>query len=237
MKPHIILASASIGRKGLLEKLGVAFTVLPSTVDEEKIMDKDPYIRIQHRARVKAEDVTEKVILGTIRQLAERTPESDSGRAALARMTDSFLVIAADSEALLNGKTYGKSKNKKHAKQIISDLMGHTHEFLTATCIIHLQLVKNNSPIPPLKKRGPGGVVKKIKRWEEITKSYVTLRKMSETELAEYISRYDFSRFAAGYTLNETPWDLITKIEGSYTNVIGLPFEVVLPVFRRIKVL
>ncbi|MCL4200678.1 Maf family protein, partial [Patescibacteria group bacterium] len=41
----------------------------------------------------------------------------------------------------------------------------------------------------------------------------------------------------AGYALNETPWDLVTKVDGSYTNVIGLPFEVLLPVLRTIKII
>jgi len=60
---------------------------------------------------------------------------------------------------------------------------------------------------------------------------------MSEAEIDEYVSRYDFTRFAAAYALNETPWNWITKIDGSYTNVIGLPFEVVLPIFKDLKLI
>lgn len=198
-KPHLILASASIGRKGLLEKLGVPFTVLPSSIDEETINDLDPKVRLINRARAKAEDV--------LKQLPSRFPLSPSP----------YLIIAADSEAILNEKTYGKSRNRAHAKEIVSALMGHTHDFYTATCIIKMQ---NNQ---------------EKNRWEDLTLTKVSMRNMSSQELNEYISGYDFTRFAAGYTLNETPWDLITKVEGSYTNVIGLPFEVILPIFRRMN--
>ena len=60
---------------------------------------------------------------------------------------------------------------------------------------------------------------------------------MSPAEIESYITRFDFTRFAGGYALNEAPWDLVTKIDGSYTNVIGLPFEVLLPILRQLKII
>jgi len=231
--PQLILASASIGRKHLLQKFGIPFEVMPSEIDEEKISDQDSYVRLANRARAKAEDV--------IKRLASR-----KNRSKHYTLNANYLILAADSEALLNGKTYGKSRDKSHTKQMVSELMDHTHEFLTATCIIHCQILplykgelegvagrdnsSSTSPNLSLQRRGTFG---ELNRWESITKTLVTMRKLTTQELDEYISRYDFTRFAAGYTLNETPWDLITKIEGSYTNIIGLPFEVVLPIFRN----
>lgn len=76
-----------------------------------------------------------------------------------------------------------------------------------------------------------------INRWHDLNISLVTTRKMSPTEIDSYVNRYDFTRFAASYTLNETPWDWITKVEGSYTGVIGLPFEVVLPILRKFNII
>lgn len=37
-------------------------------------------------------------------------------------------------------------------------------------------------------------------------------------------------------TFNETPWALVTKIDGSYTNIIELPFELILPIFRKLEI-
>jgi len=200
-KLQIILASQSIGRKHLLEKLGLPFEVVPSAIDETTITHPDPKTRLLKRARAKAENVVSLL-------------SKDEGRT-----TNDFLIIAADSEAILQGKTYGKSKHTVHAKTMLKELMGNTHGFITATSIIHLQ---NN---------------KISKQWDDVTLAEVTMKHLPEPELDEYLSRYDFSRFAAAYTLNETPWDLITKIEGSYTGVIGLPFEIILPIFRSLKLL
>lgn len=206
-KPQIILASASIGRKQLLEKLGVPFSIQISSIDEDIIIHQNPYKMLQMRATAKAEDVTQKITMNYELQ------------------TNNYLIIAADSMAILDGKTYGKAKNKIHAKKIVSELMGKTHEFVTATSIIHLKFLKSHKSL------------KETRRWENLTKTRVTLRKLTHNELTQYVNRYDFTRFAAGYALGETPWDLVTRIDGSYTNVIGLPFEDVLNIFTELSVL
>ena len=204
-KPRIILASQSIGRKHLLEKLGLPFEILPSGIDEASISHPDPSTRLLKRARAKAEDVAKK--------LSKKIPASNQ------LPTTSFLIIAADSEAIFQGKTYGKARDKTHAREVLKELMGKTHEFVTGTSII---FTHNNET---------------IQQWNHVTKALVGMRTLHENELDEYVNRYDFSRFAAAYTLNETPWDLITKIEGSYTGVIGLPFEIILPIFRSLNLL
>ena len=60
---------------------------------------------------------------------------------------------------------------------------------------------------------------------------------MTNPEVELYVSRYDFTRFSAGYALTETPWDMIEKVDGSITNVIGLPFEVALPIFKSLDII
>lgn len=215
VKPTIILASASIGRKGLLEKLGVPFEVKISAIDEEAIIDTDPYTMLEKRARAKAEDVVKilsKKSDGFSQSLFQKNPRGSKNNS-------SYLIIAADSMAIVGKETFGKSKDKTHAKKMVKRLMGKTHVFATATSIIYIQKSKI------------------VNRWDDLSKTNVTMRSMTESEIDQYVTRYDFRRFAAAYTFNETPWDLITKIDGSYTNVIGLPFEVVLPIFRKLNIL
>ena len=60
-KPRIILASNSIGRKQLLEKLGVPFTVMPSNIDEDSITGSDHYETLKLRARAKAENIIQHI--------------------------------------------------------------------------------------------------------------------------------------------------------------------------------
>lgn len=194
---HIILASQSIGRRTLLEKLGIRFRVAVTRIDEDTITATDPYITLKKRATAKLEDVIKNPKVYLLDEKANN------------------IIIAADSMAVLGKKAFGKAQDREDAKAIIRALMGKTHIFATSVTVAFM---------------APGFVIKK--RWERTDKTKVTLRKMTNPEIDLYASRYDFSRFAAGYALNETPWDFVTKIDGSYTNVIGLPFEFLLPILK-----
>jgi septum formation protein len=198
---QVILASQSIGRKSLLEKLGIIFRTLITHVDEEAIVNKDPYKTIKARAEAKAQEVIKNPRLYNL---------PIEGR---------VLIIAADSMAVLGTTTYGRTQEKDETKAQLKALMGKTHIFATA---VSIQFLNN-------------GIVKKS--WESLTKTKVTMKKMGPTEVDEYVSRYDFARFAAGYSINEAPWDLIKAIDGSYTNVIGLPFEELLPILRKLEII
>jgi septum formation protein len=200
-KPDVILASQSIGRKLLLEKLGIRFRVVVARVDEESIIDKKPETMIKKRAFAKAQEVVSHLRVYSLSEEREA------------------LIIAADSMAIVGSKVFGKSTDRENTKEMLKNLMGKTHTFMTAVNIV---LIQNNA-------------VKK--RWEKVVKTKVTFRKMPPAEVDSYVSRFDFTRFAAGYALNEAPWDLVTKVDGSYTNVIGLPFEVLLPILRSLKII
>ena len=200
-KPDVILASQSIGRRQLMEKLGVRFRVVVARVDEESILDKKPEVMIKKRAVAKATEVTAHPRVYSI-------PEDRES-----------LIIAADSMAILGAKTFGKSIDREDTKKMLTSLMGKTHVFTTA---VHIVLIQNNT-------------VKKT--WDKTVSTKVTFRKMNSVEVESYVTRFDFTRFAGGYALNEAPWDLVTKVDGSYTNVIGLPFEVVLPILRGLKII
>jgi len=76
-----------------------------------------------------------------------------------------------------------------------------------------------------------------IEPFQSLSQTRVTLRKMTDSEIKDYVNHYDLRRFAASYALNDTPWNLITKIDGSYTNVIGLPFEELIPVLKKFDLL
>jgi len=198
---QVILASQSVGRKTLLEKLGIIFRTLITHVDEEAIVSKDPFKMIKARAEAKAQEVIKNPRLYNL---------PIEGR---------MLLIAADSMAVLGTTTFGRTHEKEETKAQLKSLMGKTHVFATAVTIVFI----NN------------GVVKKT--WESLTKTKVTMRKMTGPEVDMYVNRYDFTRFAAAYSINEILWDFITKIDGSYTSVIGLPFEELLPVLKKLEII
>ena len=201
LAPDVVLASQSIGRRMLLEKLGIRFRVAVTRLDEDKIVDPNPLKTIQKRAIAKAMEVV------------------NNPRVYMIPEDREVIVIAADSMAVVGKKIYGKALDREDAAKILKELMGKTHVFTTVLYVVQMDKGKAK------------------KSWTKTVTTKVTLRKLTGPELESYISRYDFTRFAAGYALNETPWDLVTKVDGSYTNVIGLPFEVLLPILRATKII
>lgn len=201
LAPDVILASQSIGRRMLLEKLGIRFRIAVTRLDEDKITDPNPIKTIQKRAVAKAMEV------------------ANNPRVYMVPEDRDVVIIAADSMAVVGKKTYGKALDREDAAKMLKELMGKSHVFTTTVHIVHLEK----------------GKVKKM--WTKTEETKVTLAKLTSTELESYVGRYDFTRFAAGYALNETPWNLVTKIDGSYTNVIGLPFEILLPILRITKII
>lgn len=197
----VVLASQSVGRKALLEKLGIRFRVVHTRVNEDAITHADPLTMLKKRSLAKADEVARHPRVYTL---------SDEHRS---------LVIAADSMAVIGKKSFGKARDRDGARDILKELMGRTHTFVTAVVISYYV----------------GHEVKQ--KWEKVVSTGVTLRKLTAPELDSYVARYDFTRFAAGYALGETPWNLIAKIDGSYTNVIGLPFEVLLPILRKLEII
>jgi septum formation protein len=198
---EVVLASQSIGRRTLLEKLGIRFRVIVTHVDESTITDSDPVRMLQRRAIAKADEI---VAHPRVYNLSEQAKT---------------LIIAADTEAIIGKKSYGKAEDREDAKRIIKELMDRSHTVVTAVSIV---LLENG---------------KVAKRWNKSHSTKVGLRKLTGPEVDLYVSRYDFTRFSAGYALTETPWDLIQKIDGSVTNVIGLPFEIVLPIFKSYDII
>ena len=198
---EVILASQSMGRRALLEKLGVRFRVIVTHVDESHITDTDPLKKLQRRAMAKAEEIVKNPRVYSLSDVAKS------------------LVIAADTEAILGKTSFGKPEDKQDVKKMLKELMDHTHTIATAVTLV---LMDSGN---------------ELKRWNKIQTTKVTMRKLSSTEIEYYTSRYDLTRFSAAYGITETPWDLITKIDGSYTNVIGLPFEVVLPILRTQEII
>lgn len=198
---QIILASASFGRKKILESLGLSFKIIPSDIDETKFNRSKPIALAQTLAKAKAERVFEKI---KNQQCSHLTIEPLN-----------YLIIAADSMVLLNGETIGKPKDKKEAKKILKKLSGKTHQFLTAVYVLNIK-------------------TKKV--WQKTALSKVTFRKMKDWEIEVFLKKVDPTVVAGGYSLDH-PQDFITKVEGSLTNVLGLPLEILLPILRENNIL
>ena len=118
-------------------------------------------------------------------------------------------VLAADTMIAFRGRIYGKPASRKAALDLARKLSGRTHELAT-------------------------GVV--LRRGARILKraviSRVKVRALDDAVLRRILATGDPTRVAGGYRVTKGRDPLIERIDGSFTNVIGLPLEWLLPRVR-----
>lgn len=113
------------------------------------------------------------------------------------------LVIAADTVVAMDGIFYGKPTDMDDAFRMISELSGKTHEVVTGV-VIHF----------------PGG-----EKNDFAESSLVTFRPLGLDEIRSYLASIHPLDKAGAYAAQDDDGRIIERIEGSVTNVIGLPLE------------
>jgi len=113
------------------------------------------------------------------------------------------LVIAADTVVAMDRAFYGKPPDMEEAFRMISKLSGNTHEVVTGVAI-HF----------------PGGESKYFAE-----SSLVTFHPLGPDEIRSYLASIHPLDKAGAYAAQDDGGRIIRRIEGSLTNVIGLPME------------
>jgi len=109
-------------------------------------------------------------------------------------------VLGADTTVALGGETLGKPADRAEAALILRRLSGQTHQVLTAVALRH----------------GRGCEVK-------LSSSEVTLRPLSEREIADYWDSGEPADKAGAYGIQGRAALFIEHIAGSYSGIVGLP--------------
>ena len=123
---------------------------------------------------------------------------------AVAQMNPRALVIGADTVIRFEGRTIGKPADPEDAKRILAMLSGRTHDVATGVCV---RCVEADILV----------------RFEEAT--HVTFRTLTPEIIDKYVQDVNVLDKAGAYAIQEHGEDIIEKIDGSLTNVIGLPVE------------
>jgi septum formation protein len=117
------------------------------------------------------------------------------------------IVLGADTLVCIGGRIFGKPADLSEARAMLEELCGRVHEVLTGVCLVH-------------KCEG------KLCRFVESTR--VKFRSRREVDIEDYLQSIHPLDKAGGYAAQEDEGRLIECIEGSMSNVIGLPVERVL---------
>jgi septum formation protein len=122
------------------------------------------------------------------------------------------LVIGADTVVDFDGEIIGKPGDAKEAEEITRKLFSGPHEVITAVAIVRL-----NDDIEIV----------------ESDRTTVYPRRMSEEELAAHIEGGRWRDKAGAYAIQEEGDEFVERIEGSLTNVMGLPMELLGQLLER----
>jgi len=135
----------------------------------------------------------------TVMKIAELKAET------IAKKHDNALVIAADTVVVFEGEIIGQQENDEDAKEVLKRLVGTTHEVLSGICLIS---TKNG------------------KKMIDNYASYVTLNNLHDAEIEEYIETGLHRGKAGAYNIDDKGFKcFVERIEGSPSNIIGLPIE------------
>ena len=119
---------------------------------------------------------------------------------------DDVIVIGSDTMVLFNNKLYGKPKDFDDAFKMLKKFSNKTHQVITSLVML-------------IRKDGK----------EYVEKTYevcnVTVSKLSNEEITNWINSNDVYSKAGAYAIQEGFGKYISKIEGDYYTIIGLPLN------------
>ena len=118
-------------------------------------------------------------------------------------MADDELIITADTIVVLDDKVLGKPKDAEEARCMRHALSGKTHQVVTGVVLTTKELQKHFSVV-----------------------SNVTFKTLSDNEIDYYVDTYKPMDKAGAYGIQEwIGYVGVTRLEGSYFNVMGLPVQ------------
>jgi septum formation protein len=121
-----------------------------------------------------------------------------------ATLEDKRIVIGADTIVLFDGDILGKPKDEEEAKSMLMRLSGRYHQVMTG-----LSIVKSKSEI----------------MHTENVKSMVKFKSLNPQEIEEYVNTNEPLDKAGGYAAQGIGAFMIEEIQGSFTNIVGLPLS------------
>lgn len=136
-----------------------------------------------------------------VRRLAEEKARAVARQVTKDAGGDSIFVIAADTVVVIGNEILGKPFSAANAREMLRRLSGQTHDVYTGLAVLQGNGTKRTA----------------------VEKTRVTFEPLSEEEIEDYIaSREPFDK-AGAYAIQGQGGKFISRVEGCYFNVMGLP--------------
>jgi septum formation protein len=191
---RVVLASGSPQRSEILRKLGVDFEVVVPGVEE--LTGGNPAEEVVENARLKALAVDRPEPSGEGE--VPRTKTSPAG--ASPSPPTPRLVIACDTDVVLDGRALGKPADAAEARRYLERMSGRPHEVLSGLVVLAEGEERSG-----------------------LERTTVRFRQLTEAEVERYVAFGEWEGRSGGYAIQTLGSTLVAGIEGSVSNVVGLP--------------
>jgi septum formation protein len=225
--PELILASSSPRRQELLREIGIPFQVHAANIDEDQFTSEPPIAYALRLAREKAEAV------------AAQYPQS--------------YVLGADTIVVIDGEVLGKPQDHADAARMLRKLSGRAHEVTTAVTLIAPstgasstvasrlippRTVPSSAPsqstVPPStpqkaaqREIAPSLIAQGTLIQTRASTTRVYFREIAEAEIQQYVVGGEPMDKAGAYAIQGGASRWTDRIEGEFSNVVGLPLSLV----------
>jgi len=126
---------------------------------------------------------------------------------ATAKKYPRAIIVAADTMVVFGGKVLGKPKNRAEAFNMLKSFSGKSQDVITGVAVVDAISGK---------------------KIVSATKSKTYFKKLSNKQISAYVNSGEPYDKAGGYNLQGLGLNLMGKIEGDFTNLLGMPMGVVL---------
>jgi len=205
---RLILASASPRRAELLRAAGYDFKVVVATVDESIRPGESPAMYVRRLATDKSASAQADVTTGA----AGADPRGGAGGHDSPPPRTDVVIVGADTAVVIAGEILGKPGGDGESAAMLRRLSGKRHEVLTGVSL----------------RQGAYEV-------SRVETTAVDVRALSEDEIAWYVASGEGRDKAGAYAIQGLASRFIPRIEGSYSNVVGLPVACVHQLLREIS--
>lgn len=171
-----MLASGSPQRREILAKLGIEFEVEVPGVEE--LEDGDAAELVVENARRKAQAVA----------------------AAAANPDPEQLIVACDTDVVLDGEVLGKPGDAAEARAYLDRMSGRAHEVMSGLVVLRDGEERSG-----------------------LERTTVVFKPLSDAEKERYLNFGEWRGRSGGYAIQTLGSTLVERLEGSVSNVVGLP--------------
>jgi septum formation protein len=206
---RLILASASPRRADLLRAAGFTFDTVVADVDEAVRPGESPALYVRRLAAEKSAAALKEYVGSAFRRTYSEAAGVGSAEAGPHVLDDAF-ILAADTTVVIDHEILGKPRDDHDAAAMLERLAGRRHDVLTGVSI------RRNAF--------------EVGRVETTAVSFAAL---TPDEVAWYVASGEGRDKAGGYAIQGLASRFVTRIEGSYSNVVGLPVAAIVELLRE----